>query len=217
MHKTGTLVLLLVLTATGLMAQPNPATDGAFDCYQYVGTASESVVAPNGQLPDGEVGIDYEGAHVVLKGGELTAPTGYYVINYFVSGLPLDMIRTNDYRIVSGIAVCYQARFRWFPTLVGTYPGITTCVGYKKLAGYPTAWPDVWYGPVQYYDLEIRPTGYGVVYPPLLGGGGSGSSKGDGGGGDDSSCSTVAGAGLGVPTTLSAILGALFWRRRREE
>jgi len=214
MKKTGTLVLLLILMATGLLAQPNPATDGAFNCYQYVGTASEAIIS--GQFPDGEVGIDYDGAHVVFKDGNLTAPVGYYVITYYFNGPPPGIVKTDDLVMVGGVAVCQQSRLVLPPTTAGAWTGLVVRAGYKKLAGYPAAWPDTWYGPEQYFDFTIQPTGYGVVYPPLLGGGGGSGSDG-GGGGDDGGCSTVAGVGLGVPTTLSAILGAFLWRRRREE
>lgn len=215
MKTTVTMVLMFALMATGLMAQPNPATDGAFDVLEYVGTASEAVVTPNGQLPDAEVGINYEGAHVVMKGAENNAPTGYYVATYYAS-LAGGIDYTVDYRFENGIVVAYQARLDMAPGVggVGYHTGLVMRAAYKKLAGYPASWPDTWYGPVQNYDIEIFPAGQGITYPPLLGSSGSGSGGG-GDDGDDANCSAVAGASWGMPAGLITVLGALVWRRRQ--
>lgn len=218
MKKTGTLVLLLILMATGLLAQPAPPTNTSFDVI-----VNGTVLAPGGQLPDAEEGIEYWGARVVLDnavaqqgGWEIQAYTERTA--YSTPSYPHGIQATGDYSSWGGPNSRYVRGSPQSTITPGTYTIAFSAIFYNPAwAGSPNA---QFVGPEQYYTIEIKPFGTGTTYPPPLvppSGGGSGTGSNEKGGGGDSSCSTVAGAGLGVPTTLSAILGAFLWRRRREE
>lgn len=221
MYKTGTLVLLLAMMATGLMAQPAPPANTSFDVI-----VNGTVLAPGGQLPDAEIGVEYWGARVVLDNA--VAQQGDWVIQNYThrTGLatpshPHQIYANGDYSQWGGPNSRYVLGSPQSVITPGTYTIAFSAIFYN------TAWAGSPFsqhvGTEQYYTIEIRPYGYGVVYPapvvpPGGGGGGGGTGSGSsGGGGDDGGCSTVAGAGLGVPTTISAMIGALFWRRRKDK
>ena len=193
--KTATLFLLFAFMATGLTAAPpNPA----FDL-----TVNGTYLAPNGQLPDAEVGLSYDDANVSFIPQQQTQ-TNFAILGFYYSG----STPSNP----PGITVTpwvVPAELVGTPTTVGTYT-----------VGIQTVWMNTFTlgsedGVIQYYQLEVRPAGYGVTYPPAPSPPGGGSSS-KSSGGSDSSCSTVAGSGPLFGGTLATLFGVLFWRREKK-
>jgi hypothetical protein len=200
MKKTATLFLLFAFMATGLLAQP---VNSGFTC-----TVNGTPVSAGAQLPDAEEALGYYPAYVRF---EAPSPQGQYTLVAFVySGPSAD--HPDGINGTTG-GPPYGTQLVGAPTSFSA-PGTYTfgiCAVWKEI-GMPTV-----RGTEQFYTIELRPFGYGVVYPPPPSpppGGGSGSKSGSGG--SDASCSTVAGSGPLFGGTLVTMFGALFWRREKK-
>ena len=159
------LFVLFALSATGLWAQPaNPAFD-----VEVNGT----YLAPNGQLPDAEVSLQYQPANVICIPQASSQPPAWSIYGFAVVGPP--------WPGVSFVPNAYPYQLQGVPSIAGTYTvEIITTWKYNNFTGIPF-FVD---GPAQSYTLEVRPQGYGVTYPPAPGGGSSASKSS---GGSDSS------------------------------
>lgn len=201
MKKTGMMVLILALTATGLMAQPN--SNFAFDIVvndTYTITPTYSTGSgtsnPHGQLPDCEVGLSYANARVFLK---RPANFGTYVFQ--------GMVVNNTNPWPSGIVLAspkYDKYFTGIPSGSGTY------FMWMATVWLDTATNTTKQGVLQGYEIEMRPYGYGVTYPPPNGGSSSGS------GDDDEGCvANNTNSTLGLVCFMAVVL--LLVRARKPE
>ncbi|MEZ5993609.1 MAG: hypothetical protein R3E76_14835 [Planctomycetota bacterium] len=198
MIRTGFLLVAVTLMAASLLGQPG--SNFAFDVVvnnTYTITPSYGS-GPNGDMPDAELGLAYDDARVFVKrppdfGTRVFQYVEVNTTNPWPAGITLAFPRADEYfaGVPSGAAGTYYIWLRavWLNTA-------------NSMTEYST---------LQGYQIEVRPMGYGVVYPPAPGGG-SGSSSG---GGDDSNCSTAVRTNLKFSAALITILGALVWRRKR--